>query len=120
MHDTPSFQLLSDNIFLFIIHPLFCFCAFLHKPIRLTLAIANFLQAAATLQFRLQTSCNLQQPYNSDCKPSSKICSNFTIPIANFLQAAATLQSRLQTSCNLRQPYNSDCKPPLSTKEGVS
>ena len=73
MHDAPSFQLLSDNIFLFMIHPLFCFCAFLHKPIRLTLAIANLLQFAATLQFRLQT----------------------------FRKFAATLQFRLQTSCNL-------------------
>ena len=111
MHDAPSFQLLSDHIFLFMIHPLFCFCAFLHKSIRLTFAIANFLQFAATLQFRLQTSYNLQQPYNSDCKPSASLqqlynsdcklpasCSNLAIPIADFLQFAATLQFRLQTS----------------------
>ena len=103
----------------------FCFCAFLHKSIRLTFAIANLLQFAVTLQFRLQTSCNLRQPYNSDCKPSASlrqpcnsdckspaICGNLAIPIADLLQFAATLQFRLQTSCNLRQPCNSDCKPP--------
>ena len=98
MHDAPSFQLLSDNIFLFMIHPLFCFCAFLHKPIRLTLAIANLLQFAATLQFRLQTfrkfvatlqfrlqtSCKLQQPCNPDCRLPA-ICGDLTIPIANLL-----------------------------------
>ena len=80
-----------------------------------------------SLPFRLQTSCKLQRPCNSDCKPPAN-CSDLAIPFANllqiaatlqfrlqnFLQIAATLQSRLQTSCKLRQTYNSDCKPPAN------
>ena len=102
----------------------FCFCAFLHKSIRLTIPIANLLQFAVTLQFRLQTSCNLQQPCKPLCKPPA-ICSNLANPFADLLQfvatlqtplqtslqMAATLQTPLQTSCNLWQPCKPLCRP---------
>ncbi|OUO50358.1 hypothetical protein B5F77_13065 [Parabacteroides sp. An277] len=82
------------------------------------------------------SSCNLQQPYNSNCKPPAicgnlaipivnltQVCGDLTIPIANLLQIAATLQfrlqtshkfaatlqSQLQTSCKLRQLCNRGC-----------
>ena len=109
----------------------FCFCAFLHKSIRLTIPIANLpqvcsnltipianlLQSAATLQSPLQTSCNLWQPCKPLCRPPCKwqqpckplckppaICGNLANPFADLLQFAATLQTPLQTSFIHKKP----------------
>ena len=72
-----------------------------------------FYSLKMSLPFRLQTSCKLQQTYNSDCKPPAN-CSNLANPFANFLQTAATLQTPLQTSCKLRQPCKPLCKLPAN------